>query len=100
MSFFDDVYRLVKTIPEGRVVTYGMVAEKMGTKDARKVGWALHGNKSSSVPCHRVVNREGKLAKNFAFDGDREQYSRLLAEGVCFNDDSHVDLEKSLAVGW
>ncbi len=89
------VWQAVKQIPKGKVATYGIIAKKVGI-DPRMAGWALHANRSSDVPCHRVVNREGRLAPNFAFDGWREQKRRLEAEGVTFKDDMHVNLEESL----
>lgn len=64
---FEEVYKLVKEIPEGKVVTYGQLAKMVGTRDARKIGWALHANRDPKTPCHRVVNQEGRLAPNFAF---------------------------------
>jgi len=93
-SFFEKVYRLTRLIPPGRVTTYGEIARTLGTGDARKVGWALHANRDTLTPCHRVVNKEGRLAKNFAFDGEMEQRNRLEAEGVAVNDDFHVDLQR------
>jgi len=96
MGFFDKVYKKVRSIPEGKVATYGQIADFLGTKDAREIGWALHANKDPHTPCHRVVNRDGRLAENFAFDGYREQRRRLLVEGVIFKDDRHVDLKKVL----
>lgn len=96
MIFFNKVYKLVREIPEGKVLTYGLVARKLNSKDARKVGWALHANKDNETPCHRVVSKEGRLADNFAFDGAKEQRRRLVAEGVSFIDDMHVDLKKHL----
>jgi methylated-DNA-protein-cysteine methyltransferase-like protein len=93
-GLFERIYAVVKTIPEGRVMTYGQVAQKLGLRDVRKVGFALHANKSNKVPCHRVVNREGRLAPNFAFNGAEEQRRRLEAEGVVFLDEMRVDLEK------
>ena len=93
-NFFEKVYKVVKKIPSGKVATYGQISELIGTKDARKVGWALHANKSSEVPCHRVVNKEGRLAKNFAFDGEIEQQRRLEVEGIVFTKDLYVDLVK------
>src|SRR3989344_3406015 len=44
IGFFDQVYRLVKQVPTGKVVSYGQIAQKLGSRDARKVGWALHSN--------------------------------------------------------
>lgn len=91
---WEEVYKVVKKIPKGKVMTYGHIARILGMKDVRKVGWALHANKSSEVPCHRVVNKEGRLAKNFAFDGEIEQQRRLEAEGIKFTKDLYVDLDK------
>jgi methylated-DNA-protein-cysteine methyltransferase related protein len=95
MNFFDQVFQIVKKVPKGKVVTYGEIARALGTKDARRVGQALHANSSDLVPCHRVVNKEGRLALNFAFDGWKEQRRRLLVEEVIFRDEMHVDLEES-----
>lgn len=95
-SFFTRVYQLVRTIPPGKVSTYGDIAQALGTKDARKIGWALHANPDQKTPCHRVVNKEGRLAPNFAFNGPEEQRRRLQAEGVVFKDQDHVDLSQSL----
>lgn len=97
MSFFVKVYKVVKKIPPGKVATYGQIAEILGTRDARKVGWALHANRDSGTPCHRVVSKDGRLAPNFAFDGEREQKRRLMAEGVSFRGEK-VNLEKHIWV--
>lgn len=94
MSYVVEVFEVVKKIPKGKVMTYGQIAKIVGV-DPRMVGWALHSNKFSQVPCHRVVNKDGRLAPNFAFDGWREQKRRLLAERVNFIDEMHVDLKKS-----
>jgi len=93
-SFFEQVYKAVRKIPRGKVSTYGEIARILGTKDARKIGFALHANKDEKTPCHRVVNKDGRLAPNFAFDGEVEQKRRLVAEGVGFKDEKHADLEK------
>ena len=93
-GLFQKVYEVVSKIPEGRVTTYGAIAKELGTKDARKIGWALHANKDSKVPCHRVVNKDGRSAPGYAFGGPDEQKLRLLSEGVIFKNNSSVDLEK------
>ncbi|KKQ53117.1 MAG: Methylated-DNA/protein-cysteine methyltransferase [Candidatus Woesebacteria bacterium GW2011_GWB1_39_10b] len=95
-NFFEKVYILVKRIPEGKVMTYGQIADILGTKDARKVGWSLHGNQDPKVPCHRVVNKEGKVALNYSMGDWREQKRKLLEEGVAFIDEMYVDLKKYL----
>lgn len=93
-NFFERVYQVVRKIPTGKVMTYGQIADLIGTKDARRVGQALHANKdSSNVPCHRVVNKDGRLAPGYAFGGPNEQRMKLKAEGVEFIDDNHVKLD-------
>ncbi|MBI3342254.1 MGMT family protein [Candidatus Curtissbacteria bacterium] len=92
MNFNEKVYQLVKKVPKGKVTTYGTIAAKLGNpRWSRQVGWALHANRSNGVPCHRVVDRTGRIAPNFAFDGAEEQRRRLEAEGVKFQDPMHVD---------
>lgn len=93
-KFFDRIYELVRQIPKGKVVTYGQIAGMLGTRDARRVGWALHANTDKDNPCHRVVNKDGQVALNYAFDGWQEQKRRLVEEGVGFMDETHVDLVK------
>ena len=96
-NFFEKVYKVVRKIPEGRVMTYGQIAEVLGTPDARRVGWALHGNKDPKTPCYRVVNKQGSVAVNYAFGGGwKEQKMRLMSEGVKFKDRMHVDLARHL----
>ena len=59
----------------------------------RTVGTALHLNPfEGKIPCHRVVNRDGRIASGFAFGGLGEQRKRLESEGVKFKDETHVDL--------
>lgn len=96
MNFFTRVYKTVGGIPLGKVATYGQIAKILGTRDARRVGQALHANRDPNVPCHRVVNKNGQLAPNFAFEGAGEQRRRLEAEGVRIKDKMHVDLEKHI----
>lgn len=93
MNFFAQVYAVVQTIPLGKVATYGDIARALGTRDARRVGHALHGNQSGdTTPCHRVVTKDGKLSESYAFGGSKEQYLKLQKEGVTFLDATHVDL--------
>ena len=92
-NVFNKVYIIVKQIPLGKVTTYGDIGRRLKISP-RTVGWALHANKDKKVPCHRVVNRNGRLADNFAFDGWKEQKRRLEVEGINFIDETHVDLGK------
>jgi len=97
MSFDETVYEYLKTVPKGTVVTYGMIARAIGhPRAARQVGNALHRNPTPVVvPCHRVVNREGRLAPAFAFGGQEAQAELLRSEGVEVLN-GYVDLDKYL----
>ena len=96
MTVFEKIYEVVKTIPKGRVATYGQVALLAGNpRWARVVGYALHSNPSpETIPCHRVVNREGKVAEAFVFGGGAAQRTLLENEGIKFEADGKVDLKK------
>lgn len=94
-NFAEQVYQIVKQIPKGKVSTYGQIAARLGKpKAARAVGNVLHVNPYKSVSCHRVVNREGRVAKNFGGGGWQKQKQRLLDEGVTFIDKLHIDFKQ------
>ena len=90
------VYEFLKTIPEGKVATYGQIAAHLGNKHlARVVGNILHHNPDpAQFPCHRVVNSKGQLSKSYTFGGLDAQRQRLEQEGIRFEPDSTVDLTK------
>ena len=96
MSVFEKIYEVVKNIPYGKVATYGQVALLAGnSRWARVVGYALHNNPDpQNIPCHRVVNREGRVASGYAFGGSDIQRELLEKEGIVFEKDGHIDLQK------
>lgn len=93
----DRIYEYLTTIPKGKVVTYGQIAEYLGNKHlARAVGNALHKNPDGDkYPCYKVVNSKGQLSAAYAFGGIEEQKNRLKADGIEVTD-YIVDLEKYL----
>ena len=99
MSAFKQIYEVVCKIPKGRVATYGTVARLAGNpRWSRVVGYALHNNPEPVIiPCHRVVNREGRVAESFAFGGNDIQRQMLEQEGIVFEPDGHINLDK---YGW
>lgn len=99
MTVFEKIYKVVSDIPCGRVATYGQVALLAGNvRWARVVGYALHNNPNpDTIPCHRVVNRNGKVADSYAFGGAAIQRQMLEQEGIIFELDGHIDLKK---YGW
>lgn len=61
-EFEQKVFKVVKKIPKGKVLTYKKVAEKVGRPKAwRAVGNILHKNKNPNIPCHRVIRSDGSL---------------------------------------
>ncbi len=89
------VYAFLRTIPRGRVVTYGQIAVCLGNPHlARAVGNILHNNPDGEKnPCYKVVDRSGKLSAHYAFGGMTEQRRRLEAEGIAVVN-NRVDLNK------
>lgn len=89
------VYAIVREVPDGKVITYGDIAERLGNRGlARAVGNCLHRNPDPDyTPCFRVVNSDGRLAPNFGFGGPEEQQRRLEANGIQVVN-GKVDLKK------
>ena len=98
MGVFEKIYDVVKTIPKGKVATYGQVAMMAGNpRWARVVGYALHNNPEPGIiPCHRVVNRLGEVAPGFVFGGADVQRKLLEDEGIEFDKNGRIDLNKFL----
>ena len=91
--FRDDVLDIVSQIPRGRVTTYGHIAVWAGWPDhARMVGHTLRYTPGADkLPCHRVVNKEGRTAPGWL------QHRLLLQdEGVTFKANGNVDMSKHL----
>lgn len=97
-NLYNRVYNCIRNIPKGKVATYGQIAALCGAPRAsRVVGSALHKNPEPLViPCHRVVNRFGGLAPEFAFGGREVQKELLEAEGVDVSENFTVDLSQYL----
>ena len=93
-SVFERIYNVVKRIPQGKVATYGQVALAAGNpRWARVVGYALHCNPDpESIPCYRVVDRNGRVSPAFVFGGQNVQIELLKNDGVKFVDETHVDM--------
>jgi len=98
-SFFDQVYRVVRRIPRGRVATYGQIARILGMpRSARTVGWALGAlPEGYDVPWQRVVNARGTISFSRGSAGAAIQQALLEEEGVVFDEQGRVDLKE---YGW
>lgn len=97
-STFDKIYETVARIPEGKVATYGQIAAMSGIpRGARVVGWAMQSAPEHlKLPCHRVVNRSGRLAPEHAFGGQEIQRALLEQEGIFFKINGAIDMKKHL----
>lgn len=96
---FERIYEVVKTIPRGKVMTYGMVAKMANVATPRVVGFALHVNSDpKNIPCHRVVFADGSLSKGYVFGGEGEQKRKLEEEGVRFVENGRVDRQDFLVL--
>jgi len=94
---YQAIYATVRRIPRGRVATYGQVAGLAGgSVSARQVGYALHALPgSTTVPWHRVINREGRISLPPA-EGGIEQQLRLAREGVSIGQGGRILLARHL----
>ena len=94
-DFFDKVYNIVRQIPEGKVTSYGAIANYLGVKkSARLVGCAMnasHGD--NSIPAHRVVNRVGLLTGKHHFGGTKIMQQLLENEGILIKENKILNLE-------
>mgnify|MGYP005860698997 CR=1 FL=1 len=96
-DFFQQVYRLVRHIPAGKVASYGQIARMLGVPNgARMVGWAMGSAPSGDVPWHRVVNARGEVSLRPG-GGAELQRALLEEEGVAFGAGGRIDLARH---GW
>jgi methylated-DNA-[protein]-cysteine S-methyltransferase len=80
-DFQQACYDLLLQVPTGKVTTYAEIAHALGGKAYRTVGTAMNKNPNPViVPCHRVVNSDGRLGQ-YAFGCERKQ-QLLESEGV------------------
>ena len=90
---FQRIWALVRKIPRGRVVTYGMLSEMIERRlTPVGVGWALRAAPEDALPWHRVVNGKGGVSTDAEHPG--LQRALLEAEGVIFDEDGTIDLAR------
>lgn len=95
-NFFENVWSVVRQVPEGRVVSYGQIAALLGSpRAARTVGWALHSTpEDSDIPWHRVINSKGRISISGCEHDPNIQRVLLEQEGVEFDERDTIDMEK------
>ncbi len=93
--FTREVKRVLRSVPRGRVATYGQIAALAGReRAARGVAWILHSSSASAgLPWHRVIGGGGAISLPRG-RGFEEQKRRLLAEGVVVGPRGRIDLKR------
>lgn len=94
--FSHQVYKVVKSIPFGKVVSYGQVALYIGVpRAARQVGWVLsQSDPGDKIPWWRVVNNKGRVSIKGSYYSAEEQRQLLIQEGIKVNNDLSFEIEK------
>ncbi|MDM5315169.1 MGMT family protein [Fictibacillus sp. b24] len=93
--FTENVITIIKSIPRGKVMSYGQIARVAGNpRSARQVVRILHSmSKKYNLPWHRVVNVKGEISME-----DEEffmtQKTLLEQEGIVFKGENKVVMEK------
>jgi len=96
-EFTRDTILIINNIPEGRVLTYGLVAELAGApRAARQVSRTLHSlSEKYNLPWHRVINSKGIISLK-SVEGKEHQKWLLEQEGIKVSDCYEIDLNKYL----
>ena len=97
---YSKIYRVVRGIPPGRVMTYGDVAQAAGLPGrARQVGYALHAlpEEVDDIPWQRVVNARGQISLPDWEGAGSFQRALLESEGIHFDESGRIDLSE---YGW
>ena len=95
-DFFKLVYEVVKLVPEGRVTSYGAIANYLGSKSSsRVVGYAMNASHKikPKVPTHRVVNRIGLLSGKQHFETPFQMEELLMKEKIIIKNDKVIDFK-------
>ena len=92
-GYRERVYEVVRRIPEGRVMTYGQIAEILGEGyTPRTVGFVMHAADEEKTPWHRVINSQGACSTGRVILPPDKQQRMLEAEGVVFDARGRCDL--------
>ena len=96
-DFTKRVIRIIKEIPKGKVLTYGIIAKMAGSaRAARQVSWILHSSsRKYNLPWHRVIGSKGVISLKSM--EDKNYQKRLLEkEGIEISDDFKINLNEYL----
>ncbi len=93
-KYRERVYEIVRTIPVGRVMTYGQIAGILGEGyTPRTVGFVMHGADTKETPWQRVINSQGACSTGKMTVPVNLQQQILEDEGVKFDAKGRCDLK-------
>ena len=96
-SIHEKIFAVVRDIPQGKVCTYGQIANIIGIKSARVVGYAMAAA-PFDIPWHRVVNSKGMISIRKGGSESSSQRELLLADGIEFKNNK-INLKEHLWEG-
>lgn len=93
--FTEKTIRIIKSIPEGKIMTYGQIARAAGSpRGARQVVRILHSmSRAYDLPWHRVINAKGEIAVKDE-ESHFTQVSLLKSEGIEMDKNYRINLEQ------
>lgn len=96
-GFYERVVKFIRSIPLGRVATYGQIADYAGNpRAAREVAYILHSSsEKENLPWQRVINSKGRISMKPG-RGYELQKKLLQDEGVVFDEEDKVDFNRFL----
>ena len=93
-DFRERVIEIIRTIPEGKVASYGQIAAAAGFPGlARQVSWILsRDSRKFNLPWQRVINSSGGIS----LPGEKGDLQRafLEAEGIEFSPQGRTSLKR------
>src|SRR5438132_2042033 len=94
-QYRERVYKIVRRIPRGRVMTYGQIAYTLGEGyTPRTVGFVMHGADERKTPWQRVINSQGRCSTGRIVLPSDKQQRMLERESVKFDATGRCNLEK------
>lgn len=95
-TFREKFYSIVRGVPEGRVTTYGTIADALGDpRAARAVGVMLNKSKDHvGIPCHRVVRSDGSVGGYV--EGKQKKIDILESEGLRLEEGKVINFRERL----
>ena len=94
MNFKQKVYRKLKAVPKGKVITYKNLAKAVNSEAYRSVGSCMKTNKDpKNIPCYKVINSDGKIGSYSATGGIKKKISLLKKDNIEV-ENKKVDLVK------